>query len=125
MRYAFVLFAAMIVGGSAYGGTVTIKKDTIMANGRPYALLVKNDDRPAGYCIWSFTGDCLIEMHNSRIEQKGKPMWILSFPHDKQAMMPKRRGVPLGVLAELVKYGVIKDGKELDDKGVRNFIFYH
>jgi len=110
----------------SFAQQVSLKKDTILVGNKPFALLQENVGKRKHCYINSFNGDQLIEVHNARIEIKGKPADVVTFLNDKrQAMVVKQNPFPLLLIKELVKHNIIINGIVIDTHAETLFINIH
>jgi len=110
----------------SFAQQITLKKDTILIGNKPFALLQESKGQFKRYYINSLYGEQLIEMHNSRIEIKGKPAYVVTFLNDhRQAMVVKQNPFPLSLIRELLKYNIMIGGDVIDTRSETLFINTH
>ena len=76
------------------------------------------------YNILAFDQRHLIELHNSRIELKGKPSYIITFPDHRQAIVIQQKPFPLSFVSDIVKRKIISKGA-VDSNAASIYIAAH
>ena len=90
---------------------VSVKKDTVYAENKPYALFKKSTTLNKRYFVYDLKGVELMELHSGRIELKGRQGYVVNFLNDmKQAMIVKDAQFPGSFLKELVSRKLIAGG---------------
>jgi hypothetical protein len=104
-----LLFLATLFYANVTGNTIDLKRDTILVNGKVYAL-IQRQKLSERWHIKSTTGKEVIDIHYSHIDRNGKKMYIVKFLEDG------KKGILMGrntndLLNFLAKDGLIsKDG---------------
>lgn len=79
----FVLVMLLLLSSVASAQKITHKKDTIQVNNKSFMLFQKTG-RFDQYIYKSLNNNELLEIHDSKIEIKNKPLCIVTFSNDKR-----------------------------------------
>lgn len=110
----------------SFAQQASLKKDTILVSNKPFALFQKSTGQFKQYYLKSLEGEERIEMHNARIELKGKAALVVTFLNDhRQAMVVRQNPFPLSLIKELLKYNIIINGGVIDTRFETQFINTH
>jgi len=126
MKNRLLFIALVFTSYSTLAQNVSLKKDTILSGKKAYAIFKKNNSTPSRYFIYSLAGKELMEIHYGHINEKEKPLYIITFSNDhKQAMIGKQPGFPKSLILEIVKYNLIDNGLAINDRSELQFIKAH
>lgn len=116
----------LFIANNLLAQNVSIKKDTIFKGKAAYALFKKSKTGPVHYFINSVDGKELMEAHYSHLDDKGKPLFVVTFLNDhQQAMVIKQPGFPASFIKEIVRYDLINNGSSIDPQRELRFINAH
>ncbi len=126
MKKVVLLIIGIAICYGTFGQSVSLKKDTIMVNRKPYALFKKTHEQPLKYIVYALGGLDLLEIHAGRVEIKGRPGYVVTFLNNsKQAMITKDSHFPISFFREMVKYDLVKNGASINETRALQFIKAH
>ena len=107
----------------AFAQDITLNGETIMANGKPYAMLKKSKGHPIRYEIYSLSGERLITVRHNRNMIDGNPAYVMTFMNDhEQAIILNKTTFPAGLIKKVVKYKLIDNGATINKAAEAEFI---
>ncbi len=126
MKNSLLFIALLFIAQNTFAQNVHLKKDTIINGKNAYAIFKKGNSKPLRYFICSLEGKELAEAHYSRINDKGRQLYVLTFLNDhKQAMINKQADFPLSFIKEIVKCNLIDNGLAINNQSELQFIATH
>ena len=103
--------------------SVTMKKDTVLINHKPVVRMERQSFDH--YIFETMEGHRLLEAHNSKTEQKGKQVWVITFLNDKKKASFLRVGKSaLGIAQSVCGAGLLRNS-EVDVVAESKYISAH
>jgi hypothetical protein len=121
-----LLCIVLLANGFCAGAqNISFHKDTVLSGNKPYVICKQYHKTPSRYTIYSPDGKQLVELHDGRIDIKGKPGYVLTFLNDrKQCMVAKDTAFPRSLFRQFVQSKVI-DGRAIDPRSEQQFVDAH